>query len=117
MKSLIIKTLVTAVAVWIAANVVPGIHVSGGVLSLLVIAIIFGLVNAFVRPIVKLFSFGLVLLTLGLFLLVINALMFWLTAGLLDSFAVDGFVPAFLGSLLVSVVSFVLSAIFDGKSD
>lgn len=115
MKSLVIKTLATAAAVWVAAAVIPGIRVSGGVLSLLVVAIVFGLVNAFVRPIVKFFSFGLVLLTLGLFLLVINALMLWLTAGLLDSFSVDGFMPAFLGSLLISVVSFVLSAIFDGK--
>ena len=78
-------------------------------------ALVFGIVNAFVRPIAKLLTFPFVLLTLGLFTFVINGLMLWLTSALSDALAlgfhVGGFVPAFLGALVVSLVSFVLSMV------
>ncbi len=109
---LILRVLVNALALGAAAYLVPGIK-AGSVTSVLLIALVFGLVNALVRPVLKLLSCPLILITLGLFTLVLNALMLMLTAWLgrqlgID-FRVDGFVAAFLGALVVSVVSVVLS--------
>jgi putative membrane protein len=108
----IFRVLINAAALWLAASWVPGIH-AGGIGSVLALALVFGLVNAFVRPFLKLVSCPIILLTLGLFTLVVNALMLmlaaWLGRGLGIDFRVDGFVPAFVGALLVSIVSTVLS--------
>lgn len=112
---LLLRWLITAVALAAAVAVVPGIRVeSGAWLTVAAMAIILGLVNAVVRPILKLLSCPLILLTLGLFLLVINALTLWLASRLASGllgvpFYVDGFWPAFLGGLIISVVSFILS--------
>jgi putative membrane protein len=106
---LLLRLVINAVALWVAAHFINGIHIRGGVLALLIVALLFGIVNAIIKPLVKFFSFPFILLTLGLFTLVINALMFGLTALLSENFQVDGIVPAFLGSIVVSVVSVVLS--------
>jgi putative membrane protein len=109
---IILRILINAAALWLAASCVPGIH-AGGIGSVLALALVFGVVNALVRPFLKLVSCPIILLTLGLFTLVVNALMLmfaaWVGRGLGIDFAVDGFVPAFLGALLVSVVSTLLS--------
>lgn len=115
---LVLRFLLTAAALWLAATVVPGIH-AGGPGSIAVMALFVGVVNVLVRPLLKLLTCPVILLTLGLFLLVINALMLMLAAWLgglfgLD-FVVDGFVPAFLGALLVSVVSTVGEWLLPGK--
>ena len=112
---LLLRWLITAVALAVAVKVVPGIHVEGdrAWLTVAAMAIILGLVNAFVRPLLKLLSCPLILLTLGLFLLVINAVSLWLAAkaaGWLGvPFTIDTFWHAFLGGLIISVVSFILS--------
>ena len=113
---LLLRWLITAVALAAAVAVVPGIRVESdrAWLTVAAMAIILGLVNAVVRPILKLLSCPLILLTLGLFLLVINALTLWLASRLASGvlsvpFYVDGFRPAFLGGLIISVVSFILS--------
>jgi putative membrane protein len=117
---IILRILINAAALWVAASFVPGIH-AGGIGSVLALALVFGLVNAFVRPFLKLVSCPIILLTLGLFTLVVNALMLmlaaWLGRGLGIEFTVDGFVPAFLGALIISVVSTLLSWILISKSD
>jgi putative membrane protein len=109
---IILRILVNAAALWAAASFVPGIH-AGGFGSILALALVFGLVNAFVRPFLSLVSCPIILLTLGLFTLVLNALMLmlaaWLGRKLGIDFAVDGFVPAFVGALIVSFVSTLLS--------
>ncbi len=108
----ILHILITAAALWAAATFVPGIH-AGGIGSVLALALVFGLVNALVRPFLTLVSCPIILLTLGLFTFVLNALMLmfaaWVGRGLGIDFSVDGFVPAFLGALLISVVSTLLS--------
>jgi putative membrane protein len=108
-----IRLIITAVALWAAVALVNGITFTGGWVSLLIVALIFGLVNAFVRPLLKLLTCPLILLTLGLFIFVINALMLWLTSALSASlglgFHVYGFAAAFWGALVVSIVSVVLS--------
>lgn len=110
----LIRTLINAVALWVTANVVPGIHFAEGgrvdVVSLLLVALIFGLVNAVIKPIVKLATCPFYVLTLGLFTFVVNALMLMLTAWLAGPrFDVDGFIPALIGSIVISIVSFLLS--------
>jgi len=117
---LILRVVINAVALGAAAYLVPGIR-AGSVTSVLLIALVFGLLNALVRPVLKFLSCPLLVLTLGLFTLVLNAVMLLLTSWLgrqfgID-FSVDGFVPAFVGALVVSVVSVVLSWILidDGK--
>jgi len=109
----LLHLLVTAVAFWVATRVVSGISYSGPLAGLLLVALVFGLVNAVARPILTLLSCPLIVVTLGLFLLVINALMLWLTSWLSDKFAlgfhVDGFVTALLGGLVIGIVSTVLT--------
>ena len=122
---LVIRWLITALALVIAAAIVPGIEIreQNAWVTVLVMAAVFGLVNAFVRPILTLLSCPLILVTLGLFLLVINAvalmLASWISVNWLrQGFYVDGFWPALLGSIVVSIVSFVASLVIgDAASD
>ncbi|HEY9351416.1 MAG TPA: phage holin family protein [Acidothermales bacterium] len=117
MKAFFIKVLAGALALWVATLIVPGVELEGSTFTdrlgtLLIVAIIFGVVNAIAKPIAALFSLPLIVLTLGLFLLVLNALMLLLTnwiAGLLDlPFDVDGFWAAFWGAIVISIVTFVV---------
>lgn len=109
----LIRVLINAVALAAAERLLDGISYQGDWLWLVVVALIFGAVNATIAPLLKFLTCPLILLTLGLFTLVINALMLQLTAfvaGLFQiGFRVDGFVSAFFGALVVSIVSFVLS--------
>lgn len=118
---LLLHVVITAVALW-ATTALPGIEVSGssrasdiGVLVL--VALLFGLVNAVVKPVVKTLGCALYVITLGLIGLVVNALLFLLTARIADRlhvpFHVAGFAPAFWGAIVVSVVSFVLHLALD----
>ncbi len=116
----LLRILVNAAALWVASQFLPGIH-AGGPGSFLAVAVVFGIVNAFIRPLLKLLSCPVILLTLGLFTLVINALMLMLTAWasrlLGIDFTVDAFWPsAFLGALIVSIVSTVLSWFIPDKA-
>ena len=104
---LIARVLVIALAVWLVAAYVPGVTVREGIDSYLWSAAIFAAVNLLVKPLLKLLSFPLLLLTLGLFLIVINAAMFGLTAWLTERLAVDGIAPAVIGSLVVSAVTWI----------
>ena len=110
---LLLRWLINGVALYVAAKLVPGIHADGGWPVLVLMALIFGLVNALIRPILKFLTCPLIMLTLGLFTLVINALMLqlasWLGRQLGLGFYVAGFWPAFWGALVISVVSFVLT--------
>ena len=118
MRNLVIRLLINAAALWAAARWVTGIELSGSVTKVLFVALIFGLVNAVIRPIVRFFSFPLIILTLGLFTFVINAGMLWLTAQISSSLFVAGPRAALMGALTISVVSWALSVVApDGKKD
>jgi putative membrane protein len=112
-----LRFLATAAALWVSVKLVPGIHHNGSTLALLGVAAVFGVVNVFIAPIVKFMSLPFIVLSLGLFALVINALMLkltsWLALRLGLGFVVDGFVPALLGSLVISIVSAFLMIVFD----
>lgn len=109
----LLRLLINAAALWVAIQLVDGIEHRGSWWSLLFVALVFGLLNVSIRPLLKLLSLPLLILTLGLFIFVINALMLLMTgwvSGLLNlGFYVDGFWDAFLGGLVVTIVSLLLS--------
>lgn len=107
---LIIRILISAVAVYIASTVIPGITVTGFGAAVIV-AIVLGLLNAFLKPILVILTIPITILTLGLFYLVINVIMVYLAASLIDGFAVSGFFAALLFSILVSIVTWAIDAI------
>jgi putative membrane protein len=106
---------VNAAALWVATQLVSGVTFTGGWPPFLGVALIFGVVNAFIRPVAKLLTFPFFIVTLGLFAFVVNGCMLWLTssvAGALDlGFHVNGFWAAFWGALVVSFVSTILSIV------
>lgn len=108
---LLIRILISAVAVYLAARFVPGISISGGIGTALIVAIVLGLLNAFLKPILVLLTIPITIITLGLFYLVINVLMVYLTANLVSGFAVNGFIAALLFSIVVSIVTWVIDSI------
>lgn len=117
MKKLLIRWAITTLALFVAALIVPGIRVSGSAwLAYALMAIVLGFANAVIRPILKLLTCPLILLTLGLFTLVINGVTLWISARIANwlgiGFYVDGFWPAFWGALIVSIVTVLLSALF-----
>ncbi len=107
MLRLLIRLLVLAVIIGVVAELVPGIDVHGGFGALLWISVLFALVNAILGPVFKLLSLPLIVLTLGLFLLVVNAALLAITAGLSSHLDVDGFGSAVLGGLLIAVFSWL----------
>jgi len=114
---LLLRWLIIAISLYIAVLVVPGIRVEGDAwLAFTIMALVLGLVNALIRPILKFLSCGLIIITLGLFVLVINAASFLLASNIAQNwfnigFYVDNFWSAVLGSVIVSIVSVVLSRI------
>lgn len=108
MAGIIVRTLIIALGLGLAAVIVPGVVIRGSV-TLLVAALLLGLVNAIIRPLVFLLTLPITLVTLGLFLLVINAGMFGLVAAMLDDFHVSGFWSALFGAVIVSLTSMLAS--------
>jgi putative membrane protein len=111
----IIKILVTAVAVYVAAYLLPGVTITD-IKTTIIVALVLALLNTFIKPILVILTIPITLLTLGLFLLIINALMVKWAAGLVDGFQVDGWLSALLVSIIVTVVSYILNA-FIGDRD
>lgn len=111
MRNLVIRLFINAVALWGAASLLSGIQLSDSFGGVLLVALIFGLVNALIKPVVTFLTLPLLLLTLGLLTLVINALMLWLTAALTRHLSVSGFWSALWGALVISAVSYVLSVL------
>ncbi len=114
MTKFILRWIINAIAIFLAIKFVPGIHLTS-LFSIIWLALIFGLVNAFLRPLLKLLTCPLIVLTLGLFTLLINAFLFWLTGQIGYAFGIiltfDGFWPIFWGALVISIVSIVMSLI------
>ncbi len=117
MTKFILRLLINAVGLYLAVLIVPGIDLRSNMVSLLWLALIFGLVNALFGPLLKFLTCGLIMLTLGLFTLVINTFLFWLTSIIGQSFGIalvisdPVWLNAFLGGLVVSVVSIVMTLI------
>lgn len=119
MGSLLLHWLLNAAALWTAAWLLPGLEFRGTLLQLLLVAAVFGIVNSLIRPILTVLTCPLIVVTLGLFTLVINGLMLLLTGALSEAwglgFSVSGFWAAFFGGLVVGLVSVVLSLLLPGR--
>jgi len=117
MTKFILRLAINAIALYLAVMIVPGIDLRGSLASIIWFALIFGLVNALFRPLLKFLTCGLIMLTLGLFTLVINTFLFWLTSIIGQSFGIGLIITdpvwwnAFLGALVVSAVSVVMTLI------
>ena len=110
---LILRIVINAIAIWATSLLLSGFEFSGNVLNLVIVAIVFGLINAIIRPVVKLLTLPINIVTLGLFTLVINTLMLWLTVWVSGSLSLEGgmfqsFFDAFLGAIIISIISTIL---------
>lgn len=121
MSKFLLRLGITAVALWIAVSLVPGMHWEGSSLALIAVALVFGIVNALVKPLLTVLTCPLILITLGLFTLVVNALLLLLTASLSQAlglgFVIDGFWPAFWGGLLIGITTTVLTSMTGAERD
>ncbi|MFL6197606.1 MAG: phage holin family protein [Thermoanaerobaculia bacterium] len=111
----LLQIVLNGVALLIAAHLVPGIHYQGSPLYLLIAGLVLGLINLIVKPIVSFFSFPLILLSLGLFYIVINGLMLYLADFFLAGLRIDGCLPAILGGLVIAAFNWVLKALTPDK--
>jgi len=115
--TLIVRWFINALALMLVAYLYSGVQVSG-IVAALIAALVLGLVNAVIRPLLVLLTLPVTILTLGLFIFIINAFLFWFVAEIVDGFKVTGFMAALLGSLMFSVVSLVTSwLVSDKKKD
>ena len=119
---ILMRWIISAAAILAAAYLVPGITIEGnGIIIALAVAFLLGLINAVIRPVLVLLSCGCIVLTLGLFLLVINAVSLYLASTFAQvlglGFIVEGWLPAFLGSIVISVVSWLLSMFLIGEKE
>lgn len=110
MLNLILRWILLALALLAVAAIIPGIAITGFGTALIV-ALVIGLINLFIRPIVTILTLPINLLTLGLFTFIINALMLWLAAALVSGFEISGFFAALLGSILLSIFSLVINRV------
>ena len=121
MLYLLIRLMVNAIALYVATRVVTGLTFDGHWTTLAMVALIFGLVNALVRPLIELLTCPLILLTLGLFTFIINAIMLMLTGWIADQanlgFHVNGFIAALIGAVVVTIVSFLLNLVVAEAAD
>ena len=117
----VVRLLVNAAALWVATRIVPGVSYSGGVMPMFAVALVFGIVNAVIGTAARIVTFPIIILTLGIFILVLNGLMLLLTSALSSAlglgFHVQGFWAAFWGALVVSLVSTILSLLIRDRRE
>jgi len=113
---LLLNWVLSALAVWVVSKIVPGFYVSG-VVAALIAALAIGFINATVGLLLKIITFPLTLVTLGLFWLIINALMLELASAVVPGFQIHGFLAAFIGAIVLSLVNLLLKAIVMPKSE
>jgi putative membrane protein len=111
MLRILLVWILNAVALWLVTQLLPGVHISTWWPDALIAVVVLGLVNTLIRPVLVVLTLPVTVLTLGLFLLVINALCFWAVGSILRGFTVDSFWWAFLGALLYSLFSWALSSL------
>ena len=114
MKSFLMRWLATTIAVAVAEQLLANIYADGW-FSLIIAALLLGIINAVIRPVLLLLSLPFILVTLGFFILFVNALMLWIVGKIVPGFHVDGFWTAFFGAIIIGIVNWALSAVFKGS--
>ena len=109
MRKLFFAVLISALALWVAQQYIPGFNVSGDIQIYLIAGVVLGILNVIVKPILKLIAFPLMLVSLGLFSLVINALLLWVLTGIVPSVSIAGFIPLFWGTLVITAGNIIVS--------
>jgi putative membrane protein len=109
---LLLRLVISTLAVLVAANLVPGVEVNGTVTAI-VVAIVLGILNAFLKPVLQILALPITIITLGLFYFVVNVFIIYLASYMVDGFFIDGFISALLFGLVVSVVSAILGMFLD----
>lgn len=117
MLNIIGRVVLNGIGLMLTAYLVPGIHYSGDIPSLLIAGVVLGLLNLLVKPVVKLFTLPLIILTLGLFYLVLNGGLLWLAAEILADLTVDGCGPAIIGGLILAIFNSVTRVFMKDKDD
>ena len=117
MQRILIRIVINAIALWVAAALIGGITLEAGLWQLLLAAVVFGIVNAFLKPLFILLSLPAVLLSLGLALVIINAAILSIADALTGAITVDGFWSAILGAIVISVVSWIAGGLFSDRDD
>ncbi len=119
MRKFILRVIIYALGIALVAEIIPGIHVANdNIGTLLIIGIVFGILNAILKPIITLLTCPLVILSLGLFVLVINGVMLLITASLIPArLQIDGFWPAFVGGIVMSIISIILERVLGVNDD
>lgn len=107
----ILRLLATAAAVYLTVNLVPGITLAPGWMTLLLVSLVWAVVVAVIRPILQVLTLPITVITLGLFSFVLNALLFWAMEWIVPGFDVDGFLPALLGSIVLSVILWLIQKV------
>jgi len=115
-RRLLYAWIVNVVAIWVAAHFVDGINYSDDYWILIVAGLIFGLVNFFVKPIVKLLAIPLIIVTLGIVLFFINLLMLYITSWIVTGFDIDSFMSAVWATVVITLVNWLLHGVFDVDS-
>ena len=108
MKGFVLRLFISALGLWLASAIIPGVRIEGFD-TLLIAALLLGIVNAIIRPLIIILTLPITVLTLGIFLLVVNAAMLGIVASVLDDFTVSGFFSALFGALIVSVTGWIAS--------
>ena len=119
MRKFLLRVIIYAVGIALVAEIVPGIHIANDTLTtLIIIGVVFGILNAIVKPLITFLTCPLVIISLGLFVLVINAVVLLITASLIPArLQIDGFWPAFLGGIAMSIISMVLERVLGVNDD
>ncbi len=106
--SFLIRVIAVAVGVYLTVNIVPGIVLSGGWMTTLLVALVWSVISTVVRPVLQLLTLPITIITLGLFSFILNAVLFWAVAYIVPGFHVTGFIPALLGSIVLSLISWAI---------
>jgi len=115
--NMILRFLGTAAAVFLTINIVGGIAVEGGWVTILLVALVWSAISLIIKPILHTLALPITILTFGLFALVLNALLFWVVGAIVPGFSVDGFLPALLGSIVLSILSWLINSVFKPRQN
>ena len=115
--NILLRYIGTAIAVYLTVSIVPGITVGGGWLTIALVALVWSAISLVIKPVLHILALPITILTFGIFALILNALLFWLVAAIVPNFTIDGFAPAFIGSIVLSVLNWLFHTLFKSHAN